>query len=172
MASFYKGWAASSSGGTEHSIALMQQGIVILDANNVAYHRPYYTSLLAQIHARTGDVRLALALCTYARERAQRTEDHIWEAELHRIEGEVRRIAGHAPTEVEECLDRALDVSQRQGAKIFELRAATALARLWRDEGRGVESRDLLAPVYGWFTEGFDTLDLIDAKSLLAELSA
>jgi len=144
----------------------------MLDANNVAYHRPYYTSSLAQIHARTGDVRLALALCIDARQRAQRTEEHIWEAELHRIEGEVRRIAGHAPTDVEGCLDRALNVSQRQGARIFELRAATALVYLWRDQGKKAEARDLLAPIYGWFTEGFNTGDLKVAKALLDELSA
>jgi predicted ATPase len=66
----------------------------------------------------------------------------------------------------------ALDVSRRQGAPMFELRAATSLARLWRDQGKRVEARNFLAPVYRWFTEGFDTVDLKDAKALLAELSA
>jgi predicted ATPase len=73
-------------------------------------------------------------------------------------------------TDVEECFGRALDVSRRQGAKSFELRAATSLARLWGDQGRIAAARDLLVPVYGWFTEGFDTLDLMGAKALLAQL--
>jgi predicted ATPase len=111
-------------------------------------------------------------LCIDAQERAQRNEEYIWEAELHRIEGEVRRAAGHPLTDAEACFGRALDVARRQGARMFELRAATALARLWRGQGRNVEARDLLTPVYGWFTEGFDTLDLKDAKALLAQLSA
>jgi predicted ATPase len=75
-------------------------------------------------------------------------------------------------TDVEECFGKALDVSRAQGARMFELRAATSLARLWHDQGRHVEARDLLAPVYGWFTEGFDTVDLEDAKALLAQLRA
>jgi predicted ATPase len=75
-------------------------------------------------------------------------------------------------TDVEECFRRALDVSRRQGARMFELRAAVSLARLWRDQERDVEPRDLLAPVYDWFTEGFDTVDLKDAKALLDEVSA
>jgi predicted ATPase len=73
---------------------------------------------------------------------------------------------------VEECFGKALDVSRAQGARMFELRAATSLARLWHDHGRRVEARDLLAPVYGSFTEGFDTVDLEDAKALLAQLRA
>jgi predicted ATPase len=72
---------------------------------------------------------------------------------------------------VEDCFGKALDVSRAQGARIFELRAATSLARLWRDQGKYVEARDLLAAVYGWFTEGFDTVDLKDAKALLNKLN-
>jgi len=75
-------------------------------------------------------------------------------------------------TKVEDCFRQALDISRRQGARMFELRAATALAQLWRDQQRGVEARDLLAPVYAWFTEGFNTVDLKVAQALLAELSA
>jgi predicted ATPase len=169
---FYKGWAVSSSDGAENGIALMQQGLAILEARNAVMQSPYFMSLLAQMHTRVGDLQPALDLCVYAQERAHRTEEHIWEAELYRIDGDVRRTAGHALTDVEECFRRALDVSRRQGARMFELRAAMSLARQWREQRRNVEARDLLAPVYGWFTEGFDTVDLKDAKALLSQLNA
>jgi predicted ATPase len=97
----------------------------------------------------------------------------VWLAEIHRIEGEIRRaVAGCPLASAADCFSKALDVSRRQGAKMFELRAAVSLARLWRDQGKTVEARDLLAPIYGWFTEGFDTVDLKAAKALLVELSA
>lgn len=167
-----EGWAVSGTTGPQNGISLMQQGIADLDVLKTTLHLPYLTSLSAQVHGRIGDFQSALALCIDAQERAQRSEQYIWEAELHRNEGEVRRAAGHSLTDVEECFGRALDVSRAQGARMFELRAATSFARLWRDQGRHVEARDLLAPVYGWFTEGFDTVDLKDAKALLAQLSA
>ncbi len=168
----FEGWALSWTSGPESGISLMQKGIADVDAKNLTFLVPLFTSLLAQVRGRAGDFQSALALCIDARERSQRSEQYIWEAELHRNEGEVRRAAGHSLTDVEECFGRALDVSRAQGARMFELRAATSLARLWRDQGRHVEARDLLAPVYGWFTEGFDTADLKDAKALLAQLRA
>ncbi|NOJ38406.1 ATP-binding protein [Bradyrhizobium australiense] len=168
----FEGWAVSWIGGPESGIALMQKGIADVDAKNLTFFVPLFTSLLAQARGRIGDFRSAVALCIDARERAQRSEQYNWEAELHRNEGEVRRAAGHSLTDVEECFAKALDVSRAQGARMFELRAATSLARLWHDQGRHVEARDLLAPIYGWFTEGFDTVDLEDAKALLAQLRA
>jgi predicted ATPase len=154
----------------------MQQSIAVLEAKNVASHVPYFMCLLAEAHARTGDVQSAGALCGDAQKRIRRTEEYIWVAELHRIEGEVRRAAGHPVSDVEACFTSALEVSRRQGAKMFlithiELRAAISLAKLLRDRGKDTEARDLLAPVYRWFTEGFDTLDLKDAKALLVQLS-
>ena len=99
-----------------------------------------------------------------------RTEVRLFEAELRRIEGELRLLAGAPEAEAEACFAEALAVARRQEARSFELRAATSLARLWRDQGRRAEAHDLLAPVHGWFTEGFDTPDLRDAKALLDEL--
>ena len=165
-----EGWALSWTSGPASGIALMQQGIADFDARNTTYHVAHYVSLLGQIHARVGDFRSALSLCIEARERAERAEEYIWQAELHRNEGEVRHAAGRPLAEVEECFRMALDVSRRQSAKMFELRAATSLAKLWRDQGRGVDARGLLEPVYGWFTEGFDSSDLRAAQALLAEL--
>jgi predicted ATPase len=167
-----KGWALSSSDGSENGIALIQQGIDYLKAKRVAWQRPYYLTLLAQARARAGDVQGALALCRDAQETVQRTEEHIWLSELHRSEGEIRRAVGRPAGDVEACYKSALDVSRRQGARMFELRAATALARLWRKQDKIGEALDLLAPIYGWFTEGFDTVDLKAAKALLDELSA
>jgi predicted ATPase len=172
VTSFYAGLAVSSSDGAENGIALMQQGLAILETKNSVIHSPYFMSLLAQIHARAGDVQSASDLCIDAQERAQLADEYIFEAEQYRIEGEVRRAAGHPLTDVESCFGRALDVSRRLGARMFELRAATSLARLWFDQGRHIDARDLLAPVYGWITEGFDTVDLKDAKTLLAQLNA
>jgi predicted ATPase len=106
-------------------------------------------------------------------ERARGTTKHLWESDLDRIEGELRRMQeGASAYEVEACFARAVERSHQQRATSLELRAATSLARLWRDQGKRDEARELLAPVYGWFTEGFDTLDLKQAKALLEELAA
>jgi predicted ATPase len=94
-----------------------------------------------------------------------------YEAELHRLDAELRlRLDTPDEQRAEVSFRRALETAGRQQAKSWELRAATSMARLWRDQGKRDEARDLLAPVYGWFTEGFDTLDLKEAKTLLDEL--
>ena len=102
-----------------------------------------------------------------------KTTDESWyEAEIHRISGEIAlRCAAPDATKAEVCLDRALAVARAQQAKSWELRAAMSMARLWRDQGKRQQARELLAPVYSWFTEGFDTLDLKEAKALLEELA-
>jgi predicted ATPase len=100
------------------------------------------------------------------------TGERYWEAEMHRLKGELlllKSLDNHL--EAESCFHQALAVSCHQQAKSLELRAATSLAKLWQSQGRRQEAYDLLAPVYNWFTEGFDTADLIEAKSLLDELS-
>jgi predicted ATPase len=94
------------------------------------------------------------------------------EAELHRVKGDLlMALPRRDPGEAEERFHRAIAIARQQSARMWELRAATSLARLWRDQGRGAEAHDVLAPVYGWFTEGFDTADLKDAKALLDELA-
>jgi predicted ATPase len=100
------------------------------------------------------------------------TEARYYEAELHRLNGELllQQSADNA-TEAESCFQQAISIAQNQSAKSWELRAATSLARFWQSQGKRDEARELLAPVYEWFTEGFDTADLIDAKSLLDELA-
>ena len=98
------------------------------------------------------------------------TEERVNEAELHRVRGDLLNATGDRSA-AERSYRQALAVAERQSAKLFELRAATSLARLWRDQGKRAEARELLAPVYNWFTEGFDAPDLIDAKALLDELA-
>jgi predicted ATPase len=101
-------------------------------------------------------------------------EEKIWEAELNRVSGEIvmRSKPLDATTTVEQYFTNALAIARKQQAKSWELRAAMSMARLWRDQGKPQQARELLAPVYGWFTEGFDTLDLKEAKALLEELAA
>ena len=101
----------------------------------------------------------------------ERTGERWSEAELHRLKGELLLQRGDDPEEVETCYRQAIAVAQRQEAKSWELRATTSLARLLRDQGRAAEARDILSPIYHWFTEGFDTPDLQDAKALLDELT-
>ena len=101
------------------------------------------------------------------------TKERIWEAEVHRTAGEIALMSGEPEAaRAEAYFERALAVSRKQQAKSWELRAAMSMARLWRDQGKRRQAHDLLAPVYGWFAEGFDTLDLKEAKALLEQLRA
>src|SRR5262249_30947119 len=132
---------------------------------------PFYQGLLAEIEAERQDVKQALTRIDEALGLAQQTGEHWTDSFLHRIRGELllkRDSANKVPAE--EAFRTAIAIAQQQKARTFELRAAMSLARLWRDQGKRDEAHDLLAPVYGWFSEGFDTLDLKEAKSLLDEL--
>ena len=127
---------------------------------------------LAYCCERAGEVDEALELLDRALEESNATDERWSEAEIHRLKGQW--LLTHHPTrlaEAESSYQRALEVARGQEAKFWELRAATGLARLWRDQGKRQQAHDLLAPVYGWFTEGFDTLDLKEAKTLLHELA-
>jgi predicted ATPase len=99
------------------------------------------------------------------------TNERWYEAEVYRVVGEIARMSPGRATKVQAYFERALAVARQQLAKSWELRAAMSMARLWRDQGKQKEARDLLAPVYNWFTEGFDTLDLKEAKALLDGLA-
>ena len=108
-----------------------------------------------------------------AHTRVEQHEERWWEAEIYRLRGVLLlRQPGTPQAEAEAWLQRALDVARRQEAKALELRAAMSLSRLWQQQGKRQEAYDLLAPIYHWFTEGFDTADLQDARALLAELSS
>jgi predicted ATPase len=170
--SILRGWAIAARGQAVEGIAEIHRGLAAIQPTGMRIRRPYYLALLAEASAWAGEIEQALAALVEAARVAEETGERRWEAEICRLTGELtlaRR--GGDRTEAEGCFQRALDVAGCQSAKCLELRAATSLARLWRDRGNRRESRDLLAPIYGWFTEGFDTLDLKQAKFLLDELA-
>jgi predicted ATPase len=131
--------------------------------------------MLAEACTHAGQRDEGLRLITEALERAQQSGERAWEAELYRLQGEllVQAEGGvqQAAVSAEACFHQALAVARRQQAKAWELRAAMSLARLWQHQGKRDAARELLAPVYGWFTEGFDTADLQEAKVLLEALT-
>jgi predicted ATPase len=132
--------------------------------------RPYGHCLLAQALAQQGNYRDAMVALSEAFERIETTGERGWESELHRVRGLVLMAQGQRD-EGQALLERAVEVAVQQQAKSLELRAAMSLARFWGESGRRAEARNLLAPVFGWFTEGFDTVDLRQAKTLLDELA-
>jgi len=149
---------------------LMEQGFALFSAGR-RLHRPYLLAVLANAKADFGRPAEALELFKDALAAAEVSGEHWWLAELHRLRGRLL-VARGQHDEGEACFRCAIDVSRTQSAKTLELRAATSLARLRSDRGKNAEARDLLAPIYGWFTEGFDTLDLKEARMLLDELHA
>ena len=166
-----RGWALGQTGRVKEGLALMRQGMAELDRLGTSWHRPHQVALLAELCARVGDPATGLRLVVEeAHEQVRRTGEGFWAADLYRVEGRLRRLTGAPADEVEACFEAALSLARQQGAKSYELRAATSLARLRRDQGRRREALDLLAPVHAWFTEGLDTPDLRDAEALLAEL--
>jgi predicted ATPase len=131
---------------------------------------PALFALLAEAQRAAGQLAEAQATVATALAVAAQTGQPLFDADLHRLDGDLLLATGGSADEAAARYHRALAIAREQGARSFELRAATSLARLWRDQGKRAEARALLGPVYGWFTEGFDTRDLIDAKALLAEL--
>jgi predicted ATPase len=125
---------------------------------------------LGEAYAELGQLEEGLRCVAEAAQIIEATDERCNEAELHRVRGNLLNATGDRAT-AEQSYHQALVVAQRQSAKLFELRAATSLARLWGDQGKRAEARDLLAPIYGWFTEGFDTPVLQDAKALLEQLA-
>ena len=133
---------------------------------------PRMAALLAEAHESAGQLDEGLELLAHAICRVEAFGGHCHQAELHRLQGELRlQRAGGQDPEAERALRRALEIARDQECKSFELRAASSLARLWMRAGRRGQARALLAPVCNWFTEGFDTQDLKDAKALLEELA-
>jgi predicted ATPase len=129
-------------------------------------------ALIAEACGKTGQVEEGLMSLSEALSLMTRTGEHVFEPELHRLKGELLpSLSTDNHTEAETCFQKAISIARNQHAKSWELRAATSLARLWQSRGKRQEACELLAPVYGWFTEGFDTADLKDAKALLEELA-
>jgi class 3 adenylate cyclase/predicted ATPase len=165
---FFSGWAIADRGKIEHGITSMEQGLALFCAGR-RVTRPYMLAVLANAKADLGKQDEALELLEDALVSTELTGERWWRAELHRLKGQLDLGRGRFD-ESEAHFRSALGVATEQRARMLELRAATSLARLWSVRGRRAEARDLLAPVYDWFTEGFDTLDLKEAKALLDEL--
>jgi class 3 adenylate cyclase/predicted ATPase len=167
-----RGWALALQGQGAAGLALLRQGMAALRATGAALGVPHFCAMLADVAARLGHVEDGLRALAEALAIVDTTGARVYEAELHRLRGELllQQTMPEAQ-QAEVCFQHALDVARRQQAKSWELRAAMSLARLWQQQGKRAEARELLAPIYGWFTEGFDTADLQEAKVLLAELS-
>ena len=169
---FTWGWARATQGAPEPGIAQMCQSVAAKRAAGHEEAQPFALAQLAEVYLDIGQVVEGQRLLAEAVTVAHHTGERWWEAELYRLQGQLllAQSAGNN-AEVETCFRQAFGVACRQGTKMLELRAAMSLARLWQQQGKRADARDLLAPIYGWFTEGFDTADLQEAKTLLEALA-
>jgi predicted ATPase len=154
----------------DECVTEIREGLAAYRATGARFQNTYHLILLAQALAACGHHGEALAALREAAALVEETGERYVEAEIYRLEGSLR-LAENGAAEAEACYVKALEVARAQEARSLELRAAGDLARLWAGQGRRSEARDLLAPIYGWFSEGFDTADLKEAKTLLDELT-
>jgi len=191
MATIMQAWAPVEQGRPEEAIEQMRQGLAALQATGTELVRPHFLALLAEALDRAGKAEEGLRVLEEALDMVHRTGERYYEAELHRLKGELllkqskRQALSQTPTggkahvsdespvaaQAESCFNQAIKIAQQQKAKSWELRAATSVARLYQNQGRQEEARGLLAQIYNRFTEGFATKDLREAKALLDELS-
>jgi predicted ATPase len=156
-----------------NAVQLITAGTTLLQSTGTTLGSALFLSSLATAYARLGQFNDASRCIREAIATVEATKERWWEPEIHRIAGETTLVSPERDAaKAEAFFERALAIAREQQAKSYELRAAMSMARLWRDQGKRVPARELLAPVYGWFTEGFDTLDLKQAKALLDELAA
>jgi predicted ATPase len=171
-----RGWAMAEQGQEAQGLAQMSQGLVAYQATGAAVFRPYYLAFLAEAYGKVGQAGEGLTLLGEALAAVHKTGERFYEAEIYRLKGELLLHAEggvqNAELTAEECFQQALTLARRQQARSWELRAATSLSRLWQHQGKRAAAYDLLAPVYGWFTEGFDTADLQEARVLLEDVRA
>jgi class 3 adenylate cyclase/predicted ATPase len=173
LGAMLRGWVlVQQAGQAQAGIEQIHQGLTAYRAMGTETLQPYYLALLAEAYGTLGEPEAGLTALAEALTLAETTGERWYEPELYRLKGALllqRNSDNQAEAEV--SFQHALAIARNQQAKSFELRTATSLARLWQQQGRRQEAHDLLAPVYNWFTEGFDTLDLKDAKALLEELT-
>jgi predicted ATPase len=166
------GWALVQRGQIERGLARIHRSLAYFRAKGDAQTAPHALVILANVCGQVGDPGSGLQALAEAIVMLERIEERRREAENHRLKGELLlRLQAPDANAAQACFECALAVAREQEARMWELRAATSLARLWRDRGKRAQAHDLLGPVYGWFTEGFDTADLKDAKTLLDELT-
>jgi class 3 adenylate cyclase/predicted ATPase len=172
-ATVLRGWTVAEQGQGEEGIAQIRQGMAAYQATGAELWRPYWLALLAEAYGKAGQGEEGLAALAEALALVNNTEERMYEAELYRLKGELlfQSRQQSAVADAEECFRQAIDIARRQSATSLELRAVMSLSRLWQQQGKKDEARQLLAEIYGWFTEGFDTKDLQEAKALLEELT-
>jgi predicted ATPase len=148
----------------------MRKGLAAVRAVEQQFDLPRYLGLFADAHRLAGQTSEGLKILDDALDRAGRTGERWFDAELHRLKGgTLQATSPDAHGQAAACFRRAIEVARDQGAKLWELRATVSLARLWRTGASGAKARDLLSAALAWFTEGFDTPDLIGARALLDE---
>jgi predicted ATPase len=150
----------------------MRHGLTTYESTGAMLVRPYWRALLAEVCGKRGQAEEGLSLLAEALALVETSGERWWEAEMHRLKGMLLlALSPDHQVQAEACLHQALAVARHQQAKSLELRAAMSLSRLWQCQGKRQEAHALLAPLYGWFTEGFDTADLQEAKALLETLA-
>jgi class 3 adenylate cyclase/predicted ATPase len=168
-----KGCASAVTGKASNAVEMIRSARDQLPSTGSTLYSPWYLMVLAKGYADLGQIEDAWSYTSEAMTAVKATKQRWCEAEVHRTAGEIALMAPKPEAaKAEAYFNRALAVARKQQAKSWELRAAMSMARLWRDQGKRQQAHDLLAPVYGWFTEGFDTLDLKEAKALLEQLKA
>jgi predicted ATPase len=174
-----QGWVVVERGQVEEGLAQIQQGIADYQATGTALVLPDSLVLLAVVYMERNRTEEGLKVVAEALSKIDESGGRMWEPELYRLKGELTLMreskeqgAGSREQEAEEYYLKAITIAQKQQAKSLELRAATSLARLWQRQGKRAEAHKLLSDVYNWFTEGFDTKDLQEAKALLESLES
>jgi predicted ATPase len=171
-----RGWALAEQGQKEEGIAQIRQGLAAHRAMGAELTRPHFLALLAEVYGKVGQAEVGLTLLTEALAAIDKNGERYYEAELYRLRGELTLKSNVQGTrskveEAEECFWKAIEIARRQRAKSLELRAVMSLSRLWQQQGKREEAQQMLAEIYGWFTEGFDTKDLQEAKALIEGVS-
>ncbi|MCZ6860617.1 MAG: AAA family ATPase [Alphaproteobacteria bacterium] len=170
-ASVHRGWALAMLEKAEQGLTQLQEGVAAWRAIEGEKALPHFLTLLAETYGKVGQPELGLAKLDEAEDIVRRTNHRSYEVELHRQRGELlRKLPKPSDGKAENSFLRAIEVAQMQHTKTLELRAAVSLGRLWQDRGRATEVRELIEPLYDWFTEGFNTVDLKEAKLLLDDL--
>jgi predicted ATPase len=167
----YRGWLLAERGESEAGIALLRQGLAIRQQTGIVMFSPEFLTYLIEAYERANQYEQGLAVVADTLAFAEATGERYWNAELHRLKGELLLAQGAAAGEGEGCFLQAIEIARQQHSKLLELRATVSLARLWQRQGRQAEAQPLVAAIYGWFTEGFDMPDLQAAQALLADLN-
>jgi predicted ATPase len=167
-----RGWAIAKQGRHEEGIAQIEEGLALSCGTGTGIARPYYMCQLAEAYMEAGRLDDGMSVLKEALAGADQREERQSEAEIYRLKGELLLKQNNSnAAEAQSCFERAIDIARKQSAKSWELRATISLARLLASQGRRGDARALLTDIYAWFTEGFDTADLKDAKALLDQLA-